>query len=263
MPNTKRAKISKKLLRVFGKTNAKNRLIKEGDKILVALSGGKDSLSLVHLVKNMHQHAPFNFEYSAVTISYGMDGEDYTFLKEHCKEYGISYEVYETEIFDISQETMRENSSYCSYFSRMRRGALYTYAIENGFNKIALGHHLDDVVESFFMNMLYNGSLRSMPPIYKANRGVHVIRPLIEAREEQLRNFAQENNFLTIGDEACPAMKIKAKMPYARANTKEWLRELEQKHENLFKNLKASFAHIHDDTFLDPTRWVRDDIDSD
>ena len=258
--NRKRAKISKKLLRVFGKTNAKYKLIGEGDRVLVALSGGKDSLSLLHLIANMHQHSPFNFEYQAVTISYGMDGENYNFLKEHCKEYTLPYEIYETKIYDISQETMRENSSYCSYFSRMRRGALYTYAIEHGFNKIALGHHLDDAVESFFMNMLYNGTLRSMPPIYKAKRGVHVIRPLIEAREEQLRNFATENGFITIGDEACPAMQIQTKMPYARANTKEWLRELEKHHSNLFTTLKASFAHIHDDTFLDPKRWIRDDI---
>ena len=262
MSKQPRAKISKKLLRVFGKTNARHRLIQEGDKVLVALSGGKDSLSLLHLIANMHQHAPFKFEYGAVTISYGMEGEAYGFLKEHCKKYTIPYEVYETKIYDISQETMRENSSFCSYFSRMRRGALYTYALEHGFNKIALGHHLDDAVESFFMNMFYNGSLRSMPPIYKANRGVHVIRPLIEAREEQLRNFASENNFLTIGDEACPAMRIQTKMPHARANTKEWLKELESKHDNLFTALKASFSHIHDDTFLDPTRWVRDDIAS-
>ena len=256
----KRAKISKKLLRVFGRTNAQYRLIQEGDRVLVALSGGKDSLSLVHLIANMQRHAPFKFEFKACTINYGMDGEDYSFLKEHCKEFNIPYEVYETKIYDISQETMREGSSFCSYFSRMRRGALYTYAIENGFNKIALGHHLDDAVESFFMNMLYNGSLRSMPPIYKAKRGVHVIRPLIEAREEQLRNFAKENNFLTIGDEACPAMKIAAKMPYNRAQTKEWLKQMEQKHPNLFKSIKAAFAHIHDDTFLDPSRWKRDDI---
>jgi len=256
----KQAKFSKKLLRLFGRSNAKYRLIGEGDRVLVALSGGKDSLTLLHLIANMQHHAPFNFEYQACTISYGMDDEDYSFLQEHCKEYNIPYEVYKTEIFDISQETMREGSSYCSYFSRMRRGALYTYALEHDFNKIALGHHLDDAVESFFMNMLYNGSLRSMPPIYKAKRGVHVIRPLLEAREEQLRNFAQENNFLTIGDEACPAMKIATKMPYNRAQTKKWLHELEQKHNSLFTNLKAAFSHIHDDTFLDPSRWIRDDI---
>ncbi len=256
----KRAKISKKLLRTFGRTNAQYKLIQEGDRVLVALSGGKDSLSLTHLIKNMHQHAPFDFEFQACTVKYGMDGEDYGFLKEHCREYNIPYEVYETNIYDISQDTMRENSSFCSYFSRMRRGALYTYALERGFNKIALGHHLDDAVESFFMNMFYNGSLRSMPPIYKAQRGVHVIRPLIEAREEQLRNFAIENNFLTIGDEACPAMKIATKMPYNRARTKEWLRELEGRHEHLFRSLKAAFSHIHDDTFLDPDRWKRDDL---
>ncbi len=254
------AKISKKLLRTFGRTNAQYKLIQEGDRVLVALSGGKDSLSLTHLIKNMHQHAPFDFEFQACTVKYGMDGEDYGFLKEHCREYNIPYEVYETNIYDISQDTMRENSSFCSYFSRMRRGALYTYALERGFNKIALGHHLDDAVESFFMNMFYNGSLRSMPPIYKAQRGVHVIRPLIEAREEQLRNFAIENNFLTIGDEACPAMKIATKMPYNRAQTKEWLRELEGRHEHLFRSLKAAFSHIHDDTFLDPDRWKRDDL---
>ena len=248
------------MLRVFGKTNAQYRLIKEGDNVLVALSGGKDSLSLAHLIKNLHQHAPFNFNYQAITINYGMDGEDYSFLEKHCKEYNIPYKVYKTNIYEIAQDTMRENSSYCSYFSRMRRGALYTYAIQNGFNKVALGHHLDDAVESFFMNMLYNGSLRSMPPIYKADRGIHVIRPLIEAREEQLRNFAMQNNFLTIGDEACPMMKVVGKMPYNRANTKEWLRELESKHNNLFTILKASFKNIHDDTFLDPSRWNRDDI---
>jgi len=252
---TPRASITKKLLRTFGKTNAAFRLIGEGDRVLVGLSGGKDSLALVHLLKNMQQHAPFDFEFQAVTIAYGMPDEDYTALEAHCRTYGIPHATYHTNIYEVSQDAIRPNSSYCSYFSRMRRGALYTYAGEHGFNKIALGHHLDDAVESFFMNMFYNGTLRSMAPIYKADRGFHVIRPLIEAREAQLRNFADTNGFATIGDEACPSMRTKVKLPKARAQTKAWLAEMEAENGELFKRVKAAFKHIDDDTFLDPDRW--------
>ena len=110
------------------------------------------------------------------------------------------------------------------------------------------------------MNMFYNGSLRSLAPIYKAQRGFHVIRPLIEIRERALRAFANENGFATIGDEACPAMRVNVKAPYARAKTKEWLSHLEAQNDKIFTMIKASFKHIDDDTFLDPTRWKREDI---
>ncbi len=255
-----RAKLTKNLLRTFGKTNATFRLIGEGDRVLVGLSGGKDSLALVHLLKNMQQHAPFSFEFQACTVAYGMPDEDYTALEEHCRTYGIPHATYTTNIYDVSQDTIRENSSYCSYFSRMRRGALYTYAGEHGFDKVALGHHLDDAVESFFMNMFYNGTLRSMAPIYKAERGFHVIRPLIETREAPLRSFAEENGFATIGDDACPAMRKNVKVPKARAQTKAWLSEMEAENGEIFKRVKAAFKHIDDDTFLDPDRWKREDV---
>jgi tRNA(Ile)-lysidine synthetase-like protein len=253
-------KISKKLLPVVGKTNATFKLIREGDKVLVGLSGGKDSLALIHVMKHIQKHAPFNFEFEACTIKYGMPGEVYDTVAEHCKDYNIKHTIFDTNIFEISNDAIRENSSFCSYFSRMRRGALYTFAEENGFNKVALGHHFDDTVESFFMNMFYNGSLRAMAPIYKTNRGFHLIRPLIEAREKQLRAFADDNNLQPIGDEACPAMLKDVKMPHARANMKIWLEDLEKDNSNVFKMIKASFKHIHDDTFLDPERWDRDDI---
>ncbi|NEW61640.1 tRNA 2-thiocytidine biosynthesis protein TtcA [Sulfurovum sp. bin170] len=252
--------ISKKLLRVAGKTNAEFRLIGEGDKVLVGLSGGKDSLALIHILKHIQRHAPFNFEFEACTIKYGMPNENYTELEAHCKKHEIKHTVYDTNIFEISHDTIRENSSFCSYFSRMRRGALYTYAEQNGFNKVALGHHFDDTVESFFMNMFYNGTMRAMAPIYKTSRGFHLIRPLIQARERQLRAFADENQLQPIGDEACPAMLKDVKMPHARANMKIWLEELERENGDIFKRIKASFKHIHDDTLLDPVRWKRDDI---
>lgn len=247
--------ISKKLLKIVGKTNVFFKLIKNNDKVLVGLSGGKDSISLIHILKHIQKHAPFNFTFEACTINYGMDGEDYSFLEEHCKKYDIKHKVYKTKIFEISQSTIRENSSFCSYFSRMRRGALYSFAQKNNFNKIALGHHFDDAVESFFMNMFYNGTMRSLAPIYKTDKGFHLIRPLIQARENQLKAFAIDNNLETIGDEACPAMKKNVKKPYARAKMKEWLGELEKNNTNIYKMIKASFKHIHDDTFLDESRW--------
>lgn len=252
--------MSKKLLKVIGKTNAEFRLIGEGDKVLVGLSGGKDSLSLIHALKHMQRNAPFDFEFEACTVKYGMPDEHYEFLSKHCTKYGIKHTVYDTNIFDVSQDAIRENSSFCSYFSRMRRGALYSFAEEGGFNKVALGHHFDDTVESFFMNMFYNGTMRALAPIYKTGKGFHLIRPLIQVRESQLRGFANDNNLQVIGDEACPAMLKDVKMPHARASTKAWLAGMEEKNGDLFKMIKASFKHIHDDTFLDPERWDRDDI---
>ncbi len=249
----KEAVLSKKLAKQVARTNAEFELIKEGDRILVGLSGGKDSLTLIHALKYIQKVAPYDFSFKAVTISYGM-GENYDFLRKHCEEYGIEYDVYETEIFDIAKEKIRKNSSYCSFFSRMRRGALYTYALEHGFNTLALGHHLDDAIESFFMNMFYNGAMRAMPPIYKTQKGLFVIRPLIEVRESQTRGFVQRNGFMAIGDEACPAMRFDIKEPYVRENMKEFVRELESRFPDVVKYIRASFRHIHDDTFFDKTR---------
>ncbi len=248
--------ISKKLLSATGRTNAKYALIKEGDRVLLGLSGGKDSLTLAHILNRMRKIAPFKFELLAVTIDYGM-GENFDTLVEHCKLHDIPHIVHKTNIFKTAQEKIRENSSFCSFFSRMRRGALYGFALENGFNKIALAHHLDDAVESFFMNFLYNGALRSMPPIYKAENGLLVIRPLIMARERQLIDNAVKNSLPIIGDEACPAMKFKVKMPHARAKTKELLKNMEEENNQLFVSLKSAFEHIHDSSFFDNERLRR------
>lgn len=241
--------ISKKLSRITGQTNAEYDLIKEGDKVLVGFSGGKDSLTLIHTLKRMQRHAPFDFEFKAVTITYGM-GEQVEFLANHCKEHEIEHEIIDTSIFEISKDKIRKNSSFCSFVSRMRRGYLYTHALENGFNKLALGHHLDDAIESFFMNMFYNGSMRSMPPIYKAKNGLMVIRPLIFARERQLRGFATDNEVMVIGDEGCPAMRVDIKMPHARENTKQLLAKLELDNPQIFVSMKRAFQNFHPNTFF-------------
>ena len=240
---------SKKLLKLVGKTNAEYELIRENDRVLLGLSGGKDSLTLAHILKHRQRVMPFKFEFLAVTINYGM-GEDLSTLHNHCKVHDIPHEIIKTDIYDTAVEKIRENSSYCSFFSRMRRGALYRVALEKGFETVALGHHLDDAVESFFMNFSYNGALRSMPPIYRAGNGLRVIRPLIFARERQLRDFATKNNLPLIGDEACPAFRFDTKEPKARANTKELLKKLEEENPKLFISLKSAFQNIHTSSFF-------------
>lgn len=238
----------------LGKTNAEFNLIEEGDKILVGLSGGKDSLTMVHALKEQQRRAPFKFEFIAVTVSYGM-GENYERLIEHCREYEIPHVVYDTQIYDLAGEKIRKNSSFCSFFSRMRRGSLYSAAEKYGCNKVALGHHMDDAAESFFMNFIYNGQLRSLAPKYKADRGVIVIRPLIQMRERQLSAFALENNIPTIGDEACPSMRFDIKMPHARAHAKEMLRNMEKEFPTLFTSLNAAFKNISEDSFFEKEKF--------
>ena len=246
----KNAKISKKIMSRVGKTNAEFGLIEEGDRILVGLSGGKDSLTLVHALKEQKRRAPFEFDFLAVTVTYGM-GEDYTNLQKHCEEYGIPHEIYDTNVYELANEKIRKNSSYCSFFSRMRRGSLYSAAKKFGCNKVALGHHLDDAAESFFMNFIYNGQLRSLAPIYKAGNGLYVIRPLIQLRERQLRAFVDDNGFEAIGDEACPAMRFDIKAPHAREDAKALLAELEKKHPQLFVSLNSAFKNISVSSFFD------------
>lgn len=241
--------LSKKISTLVGKTNAEYGLIKENDKVLVGFSGGKDSLTLIHALNRIKKVAPYKFDFKAVTVTYGM-GEKVDFLSAHCKEHGIEHEIIDTQIFDLAGEKIRKNSSFCSFFSRMRRGYLYTAALEQGYNKVALGHHLDDAMESFFMNLFYNGTMRTMPPIYKAQNGLEVIRPLIFCRERQLKAFADSNEIGVIGDEACPGMRFDVKMPHARASTKELLAKLEEENPKIFVSMKAAFKNIQIPTFF-------------
>ncbi|NLK66752.1 MAG: tRNA 2-thiocytidine biosynthesis protein TtcA [Campylobacteraceae bacterium] len=241
--------LSKKLLRLVGRTNAKHAMIEDGDRVLLGLSGGKDSLVLAHILNHFNKVSPTNWTYKAVTIDYGI-GQDFSYLLNHTKTHGINYEVVHTNAFEIMQEKNRKNTTICSFCARMRRGHLYTYALENGFNKLALGHHLDDAVESFFMNFTYNGALRTLAPKYRAENGLTIIRPLIYARERQIMDCTTKNEFEVLTDEMCPAYKLKEKMPKARAEAKELLAGLESANPKLFVSLKAAFENIHLDTFF-------------
>lgn len=243
--------ISKKILRAVGKTNAQYQLIKEGDRILLGLSGGKDSILLATILAYMNKHAPFKFEFKALTVDYGRGGE-YEYIFEYCQKLGIHYELYRTDIYDILEKNKREGTIYCSFCSRLRRGALYSKALDGGFNKLALAHHFDDVAESFFMNLTYNGSMRSMPPIYRAENGLEVVRPLIFVRERQIIDFIASNNIYIAPDCNCPINWLDSdKKPYAREYTKQFLSSIETQNPIFFKSLKNAFSNIHVSSFCD------------
>ncbi|PAF52566.1 ATP-binding protein [Helicobacter sp. 13S00477-4] len=243
--------ISKKILNIVGKTNAEYGLIQEGDKVLLGLSGGKDSILLACILARMKRHAPFRFEFKAITIHYGL-GEKFEWLKKLCQDQNIPHEIHYTSIAETIKEKRREGSSYCSFCSRMRRGALYSKALEMGYNKVAIAHHLDDAAESFFMNLTYNGSLRSMAPIYRAENGLQVIRPLIHIRERQSIDFVHSQNIPTAPDCNCPAKQPDSdKPPIARLSTKNFLSNMENTNPEFFKSLKNAFSNIHAESFSD------------
>jgi tRNA 2-thiocytidine biosynthesis protein TtcA len=242
---------SKKVTKFVGRVQGEFELIKPEDKVLVALSGGKDSFVLLHVLKRMQLIAPFSFELAAITID-AETGIDYTPLKKHCEKFGIEYIWYKTPIFEILEEKKRPGSSPCSFCARMRRGALYTKAKELGYNKLALGHHFDDVVETFFMGLFYNGIMRSMPPKYTAYTGLEVIRPMIKVREKWIEYMVRKNNFPIIdGEASCLAYRASdGKPPYAREKIKEWLKNMEKENPKLFQRLDSAFSHIDCDTFF-------------
>lgn len=242
--------LPKKLTKLVAQASHEYGMIQDGDKILLGCSGGKDSLTLAHILKHLQKHAPFNFEFTAVVITYGM-GEDYSAQKAHCEKYGIDFEIHETGIFDIAKEKINANSSFCSFFSRMRRGTLYQIAKEKGCNKLALGHHLDDAAESFMMNAMYNGLIRSFPPLVTAKNGITLIRPMTWVRERDLAKTAQDNNLPTVGDEMCPGFRFDVRMPHTRASTKKLLAQIEKDIPNVFSSLKNAMGNIQLEGMLD------------
>ncbi|MEI7511543.1 MAG: ATP-binding protein [Candidatus Peregrinibacteria bacterium] len=235
--------IPEKIRKKVSEACIKYDLIEEGDRILVGLSGGKDSTSLLHILKNIQRFVPFDFHFEAAIITYGM-GENYAAQVAHCEAHNIPVRVVETEIFEIAKTKINENSSFCSFFSRMRRGMLSKTAQEQNCNKLALGHHLDDAVESFFMNSLYNGHIRSLPPKYTAKDGITVIRPLCFVREKELRAIATENGFPVVGDEMCPAFRCDTRMPHARAEMKQFLAQVEEHIPHAFSSVESALANI-------------------
>lgn len=178
-------------------------MIDSGDKIAVGLSGGKDSIALLYALNNLRRYYDKKFDIVAITIHTGSEKFKTDELKKMCDNLGIEYIVYMSNIFDVVFNIRKEKSP-CSLCANMRRGMLNSIAIENNCNKIALGHHMDDVIETAIMNLFLNGNFNTFAPVtYLSRSDVKTIRPFIYVTEKELRSTARENNFPVV-DKSCP-----------------------------------------------------------
>jgi len=229
------APISRSLRRSGGRAAGDFSMINEGDRILLGLSGGKDSLVLLHLLSELRTLSPVHFELSACTVA--LTGMDVTRLKRYCRERGVRYIVLRHPIIEIIEA--RNERSPCSFCANMRRGILSSRAREDGFNKLALGHSLDDAVETFFMNIFRTGRARSFQPKFLQDRtNVEVIRPLIYTSETAIVNEACRLE-LPILTGACPyAGKTE------RQHTKEILAGLKAIYPDLYSNVVNALKNI-------------------
>jgi tRNA 2-thiocytidine biosynthesis protein TtcA len=196
--------LEKKLAHYTGKAIADFRMIKPGDKVMVCLSGGKDSFTLLCILRLLQQRAKIEFEIFAFTLDQGQPGWDDTRLRSWLETHHFAYHILSRDTYSIVKAKLPEGATYCSLCSRLRRGNIYGYAEKHGFTKIALGHHRDDLVRTLLMSILYNGEIRSMPPKLLTDNKRHiVIRPLVYCQEKDIAAYAKLMDFPIIPCNLC------------------------------------------------------------
>ena len=241
-------KLAKRLRRQVGQAIADFGMIEAGDKVMVCLSGGKDSYTLLDILLQLQKKAPVPFELVAVNLDQKQPGFPEHVLPEYLQEVGVPYHVIEQDTYSVVSRVIPEGKTMCSLCSRMRRGSLYSYAEENGFTKIALGHHRDDMVATFFMNLFHHAKLSGMPPKLRSDDGKHVvIRPLAYVRESDIIEYATARQFPIIPCNLCGSQEN-----LQRKQVGLMMQQWEKDHPGRIEKISRALGDIRPSQLADP-----------
>jgi tRNA 2-thiocytidine biosynthesis protein TtcA len=247
MPGDPTMDLERRLLRDMGRAIGHHRLIEDGDRILVAMSGGKDSYGLLVLLRDLQARAPVTFDLLAVHLDQGQPGYDGAPLEAWLASEGVPYKILHENTYDIVVDKIPEGKTYCSLCSRLRRGILYRAAGELGCNKIALGHHREDALETLLLNLFFGGKLASMPPRLTTDDGRFVvIRPLAYAAEADLAALAEARGFPILPCKLCGSQD-----EAQRKQMKALLADLERKHPTLRQTMLAALGNVNPSHLFD------------
>ena len=239
-PSVESAKLAKRLHRQVGQAIADYSMIEAGDKVMVCLSGGKDSYALLDILLSLRERAPVDFELVAVNLDQKQPGFPGHVLPDYLRATGVPFRIEEQDTYSIVKRVIPEGRTMCSLCSRLRRGILYRVADELGATKIALGHHRDDILETFFLNLFHGGKLKGMPPKLVSDDGRHVvIRPLAYVKEADLQAYADWRAFPIIPCTLCGSQEN-----LKRAEAKRMLRDWEKRHPGRVENVFSSLSRV-------------------
>jgi tRNA 2-thiocytidine biosynthesis protein TtcA len=244
-------RLERELGRDLGRCVGEFSLLADGDRVMVCLSGGKDSYSMLTLLQRLRERAPVSFSLVAVHLDQGHPGYDGTPLTLWLREHDVEHHIVHEDTFSVVKQNIPEGKTYCSLCSRLRRGVLYNVAEQLGCTKIALGHHRDDAIETLMLNLLFTGSLRSMPPKLISDDGRNVvIRPLLYASEDKIARYAELMEFPILPCDLCGSQE-----QLKRKQVKRWLGELQTLAPQAKESMLAALTNVRPSQLLDKQLW--------